>query len=148
MKSPSAPIDPQRFRQVQLVYWLIWGAILGGLLVLYLVFGRRPLPAEVAPEQAVIGLVAFAPLFVSVVIRWLVLPKFTSPLKALPLFVAGLALAEACGILGIFLGGPYRDDFALLGLLGVVQFLPYLLQKLFAPAGSGFRPDADAGPTV
>lgn len=118
---------------------MVWVGILLGLLAIYFVIGRKPLPANMPPAQAVTGLVAFAPLFVSVVIRWLVLPKHTNAMKALPLFVAGLALAEACGILGIFLGGPYRDDFALLGALGVVQYLPFLLRRLFEAPAPGFR---------
>lgn len=139
--------DPARLRQLQLIYWVIWGAILAGLLVIYLVFGRRPLPEEVASRQVLTGLIGFAPLFVSVVIRWLILPKFTDATRALPLFLAGLALAEMCGLLGIFLGGPYRDDFALLGALGIAQYLPYLLPRLFAPPAPGLRspPESRAG---
>lgn len=142
MNTPPTP-DPPRLRQLQLVYWIIWGGVLAGLLVIYLVFGRRPVPEEVAARQALTGLIGFAPLFVSVVIRWLVLPKFTDATRALPLFIAGLALAEMCGLLGIFLGGPYRDDFALLGLLGVVQYLPYLLPRLFTPPATGLRSGAE-----
>jgi hypothetical protein len=120
------------------VWWIIWGAILSALIVIYLFLGRRPVePAAVGkvfPDLA--GLI---PLFVSIVIRWLVLPRYTDATRALPLFVVGLALAEACGILGIFLGGPYRDDLFVLGVLGVLQFAPLFVGKMTRPAGSNFR---------
>jgi len=123
-----------------LVWWIIWSAILTGLVVIYLLLGRGPV------EPAAVGkvfphLVGLLPLFVSIVIRWLVLPRYTDAARALPLFVAGLALAEGCGILGIFLGGPYRDDLFVLGVLGVLQFVPLFLGKTGRPAGGDFRAD-------
>jgi hypothetical protein len=67
-----------------------------------------------------------------------VLPRYTEITRALPVFVVGLALAEACGILGIFLGGPYRDDLFVLAVLGVAQFAPLFAGKMARPAGSNF----------
>lgn len=134
--------DVWRLQTQKLVYWAIWSMILVGLLAAYLVVERVPLPEVVTTEQTLMGLVGFAPLFLSVVIRWLVLPRFSDPVRALPFFIVGVALAEACGLLGVFLGGPYRDDFALLGALGIVQYLPFLLRKLFVPAvAAGLRGD-------
>ena len=80
-------------------------------------------------------------LFVSIVIRWLVLPRATEPNRAIVLFVVGLALAEGCGFLGIFLGGPYRDSLFVLGLLGIIQYAPFYAKKLYDPKGAGFIPN-------
>jgi hypothetical protein len=81
------------------------------------------------------------PLFVSIVIRWLVLPRYDNLKSAFPIFIIGLALAESCGILGIFIGGPFRDDLFVLGVLGVVQFVPLFARRLLEPTGSGFIPN-------
>ncbi len=133
--------DDQKIRARLLVWWVIWGSILAGLVLIYLVLGRgKPLPPPSA-EDPLQGLIGIVPLFVSIVIRWLVLPRATDPKRAFVLFVVGLALAEGCGLLGIFLGGPYRDSLFVLGVLGITQYAPFYAKKLFDPKGSGFIPN-------
>lgn len=123
-----------------LIWWILWSAGLVGLLVIYFVLGRGPI--KPSPDKDVLkNLVGLVPLFVSIVIRWLVLPRFDSLQRALPLYVVGLALAEACGMLGIFLGGAYRDDLFVLGVLGVVQFVPIFARRLQEPKPQGFIPN-------
>ena len=123
-----------------LIWWIIWAAILAGLLVIYFALGRGPI--KPSPDKDVLkNLVGLVPLFVSIVIRWLALPRFDSLQRAFPLYIAGLALAEACGILGIFLGGAYRDDLFLLGVFGVVQFVPIFARQLTKPKEQGFIPN-------
>lgn len=131
--------DPAARRQL-LVMWVIWGTVLAGLVVIYLAFGRDPAQAA-DPRDSLKNLVGVIPLFLSIIIRWLVLPRFESLRRAFPMFIAGLALAEACGVLGIFLGGPYRDDLFVLGVLGVTQFVPLFARRLTAPKGPGFIPN-------
>jgi hypothetical protein len=114
-----------------LVWWVIWAAILNGLIVIYLFLGRGPVPPAVEGEMW-LNLAGLVPLFVSIILRWLVLPRYTEINRALPVYIVGLALAEGCGILGIFLGGPYRDDLFVLGVLGVMQFMPLFAGKLAA----------------
>ena len=129
-------------KQMLLVWWIAWAAVLGGLVVIYLVLGRGPVkPEPVADKEVLKHLVGLVPLFVSVVIRWLVLPRFDSLQRAFPLYIVGLALAEACGILGIFLGGPFRDDLFVLGVLGVTQFVPIFARQLTRPKEQGFIPN-------
>ncbi|HLP24688.1 MAG TPA: hypothetical protein VK477_03345 [Acidobacteriota bacterium] len=131
--------DAQLIRQRLLVWWIIWFALLTGVCVLYFVLGRGPMrPAAANPFHNLVGLV---PLFVSIVIRWLVLPRYTDGQKAFVVFVLGCALAEACSILGIFLGGPYRDDLFLLGALGIAQFVPLYARRLYEPKPQGFIPN-------
>jgi hypothetical protein len=71
----------------------------------------------------------------------LVLPRFSDLKRAFPMFIAGLALAEACGLLGIFLGGVYKDDLFLLGVLGIIQYVPLFAKQYLQPKGSGFIPN-------
>jgi hypothetical protein len=135
--------DAARRRSALRAWWAVWAAILAALGALYLVLGRGPLPApdSLPPEKSLTGLIGVVPLFVSIVIRWLVLPRYREPKGAFVMFVAGLALAEACGILGIFLGGPYRDDLFLLGLLGIGQFVPFFARAYFDPKPVGYIPN-------
>lgn len=133
--------DDRTIKARLLVWWVVWGAILTGLVIIYLFLGRtKPLPPPSA-ENSLQGLVALGPMFVSIVIRWLVLPRATDPNRAFVMFILGIALAEGCGIIGIFSGGPYRDSLFVLGVLGIAQYVPFYAKKLFDPKGSGFIPN-------
>lgn len=134
--------NDQQIKARLLVWWAIWGATAGFLLLLYFVFAYgKPLPANAATSELPRNLAGIVPLFISIVIRWLVLPRYQEEGRALVLFIAGISLAEACGILGLFLGGPYRDSLWFLGLLAVGQYLPFYARKLFDPKGPGFIPN-------
>jgi hypothetical protein len=131
--------DSTEARRRVLVRWFVWGAMLTSLLSIGVAFGflRAPEPAAANP---LLGLVALVPLFVSIVIRWLVLPRVDADGKSgLLMFLVGVALAEGSGLLGVFLGGPYRDDLFILGVLGIVQFAPLFGPRPKAPPGGGFR---------
>ena len=132
--------DPQA-RAKLLVWWIVWGAMLPWILILQLLFKPAPVDPAIRAADLLVQLVGLVPLFLSIIIRWLVLPRSTSLAAAFPLFVAGLVLAEACGLLGIFLGGPYRDALFLLGVLGVTQYVPVFARRLGEPKGSGFIPN-------
>jgi len=133
--------DDRKIKTRLLVWWLIWTATLTGLVMVYLLLAQgKPLPPASA-ENSLQGLIGFVPLFVSIVLRWLVLPRLTEPARAFVFFLTGVALAEACGLLGIFLGGPYRDSLFVLGVLGVTQYVPFYAKKLFDPKGAGFIPN-------
>ena len=133
--------DRQAIKTRLRVWWIVWAAILTGLVLIYAALAHgKPLP-PVSKENPLQGLIGIVPLFVSIVLRWLVLPRATDPNRAFVLFVAGLALAEGCGILGTFLGGPYRDSLFVLGVLGVAQYVPFYAKKLFEPKGAGFIPN-------
>jgi len=125
--------DDARLRAQLMVWWTIWGSILAGLVLVYAVLGRSPLPADAAPRQSLTGMIGIVPLFLSIILRWLVLPRRREPRSAFILFVTGVALAEACGILGIFLGGPYRDELFVLGVLGIAQYVPLFARQLLDP---------------
>ena len=133
--------DAQRARTLLLIWWVIWGSLLMGLGLLYILLGRAPAKTPVTGENPLTGLSGLAPLFISIIIRWLVLPRFSDLQRALPMFVTGLALAEACGLLGIFLGGVYKDDLFLLGVLGITQYVPFFAKQYLEPKPQGFIPN-------
>jgi hypothetical protein len=132
--------DAQRLKGQVMIFWIIWASILAGLIVIYAFLGRGPLKSFVAADLPV-NLSGVVPLFISIVIRWLVLPRCEVLMRAFPVFIVGLALAEACGLMGIFLGGPYRDSLFVLGVLGVTSYVPLFARRLLEPKGSGFIPN-------
>ncbi len=133
--------DAERIRARLLIWWIVWATVLSGLIVIYYALGRVATVSPAPSTNPLLNLIGFVPLFLSVVIRWLVLPRAIGPQGAFVMFVLGLALAEACGFLGIFLGGPYREDFFVLGVLGVTQYVPLYAKKFYEPKGSGFIPN-------
>jgi FtsH-binding integral membrane protein len=125
----SSPSDLPLRAQL-LMWWVIWFGILSSLLGFH--FVMPPIDTGLAPTVAFVGLV---PLTVSAVIRWVVLPKVTDLRVGLVLFLVGLGSAEACGLLGKFTGGENAESLLLLGLLGVVQFMPTFAARQFGPKG-------------
>ena len=136
----NAGPDAERQKVQLMVFWIIWGSILAGLAVIYVFLGRGPVKPIVAADLPV-NLAGVVPLFVSTIIRWLVLPRCSDLRRAFPVYIVGLALAEVCGIMGIFLGGPYRDSLFVLGVLGVTSYVPLFAKRLLEPRGSGFIPN-------
>lgn len=133
------PAEEEALRRRLMVWWIIWLAQLSFLVLIYVLLGRGPMGAAARnPFENLIGLV---PLFVSIVLRWLVLPRYSNGQRALVVFIIGCALAESCALLGLFLGGPYRDDLFLLGALGIAQFAPFYARRLHEPKPEGFIPN-------
>lgn len=133
--------EAQRVKTKLIVWWMIWATILVGLGVIYFVIAQnKPLPPPSSAELFT-NIVGFIPLFLSVIIRWLVLPRYSDPMRAFVMFIVGLSLAEACGLLGIFIGGGYRDALFFLGVLGVLQYAPFYARRFFEPKVSGFIPN-------
>lgn len=133
--------DAQRIKAHVLIWWIFWASYLMGLVALYFIIVRdKPLPPA-SSADLLTSLVGFVPLFLSVVVRWLVLPRYTNPGRALVIFIFGMAMAETCGILAILFGGPYRDALFLLGVLGITQYVPMYARKLYEPKATGFIPN-------
>ena len=137
--NPPAFSESELLRRRLMIWWIIWFMLIGCVTMIYFQLGRGPLkPAAANPFADLVGLV---PLFVSIVVRWLVLPRYRDGQRAFVVFIIGCALAESCAILGIFLGGPYRDDLFLLGVLGIAQFMPFYARGLYEPKPQGFIPN-------
>ncbi len=116
------------------VWWAVWAALMGSVIMLRVVIGPGSGTAS-AP-----ALIALGPLVVAAVARFLVLPRFKTPAKAFPFFVAGLAAAEGAGIIGLFLGGRNADTFIGLSLVMMGLYAPVLvLRRLLGAEANPFR---------
>lgn len=123
--NPPAPKPPVVF-----IWWIIWAAITAGLTALYFTLGQRPSPTH--SDVIVIRYLPLAPLGLAVVVRWLVLPRVAERLRAFSIFIIGLALAESCGILGIFLVPDLAATYYALALFGLIQFAPFFAARYSA----------------
>ncbi len=100
------------------------------LLVLAFVFvGRTARPPIVAGANPLPHLAGLVPIFVAIILRWLVLPRRLAEGRPGLTFLLGVALAFTGGLLGLALGGPFRDILFVIGVLAVVQFAPFFARK-------------------
>jgi hypothetical protein len=107
------------------MWWMIWFALLSGCVAAY--FLLRPESTE--PANSWISYLPFVPLAASVVVRGLLGRKLDRPAAAFPVFIVGLALAEATVFMGIFLVPHWADGYFALGMLGMAQFVPVFLAR-------------------
>lgn len=121
-----------------LIEWIVWSAIATGLIIIYLSAGQRPPSPSTNTTPPAVAFVGLVPLAFSTALRWVLLPRIAEPPKRLTLFILGVAMAEGCGVFGIFLGGPHKDTLFTLSLLGIAQFFPAFLPRL-NPTASPFR---------
>ena len=133
--------DIQRRRAQLKVWWALWASLLASLVLIWWNFGFLRLSGNEPHDNPLLDLVGMVPLFLSIVLRWLVIPRVTEMRRAFVLFIIGMTLAEGCGMIGIFLGGPYRDELFLLGVLGLAQFMPFFARRLVEPKPAGFIPN-------
>jgi len=133
--------DRRRIKSHLMVWWIVWAGILGMVCAVYFIFTKnKPLPPA-ASAELLLNIAGFVPLFVSVIIRWLVLPRYSDPVRAFVVFIIGLSLADACSMFGIFIGGGYRDALFMLGVLGIIQYAPFYARRFFEPKVTGFIPN-------
>jgi hypothetical protein len=99
MNQTSGPQQPQI-----LVAWIIWFSILMGLLMIqFFIGGGIPSGEDQGPPPSSMLMICAGALLASLIVRFLILPSRKTLGQQLPLMVVGLALAEVCGFLGIFL---------------------------------------------
>ncbi len=138
LRAGSAEAQPlsQATPAVQaVVFWAVWFSLTSGVVLLRVFLApaaNRPAaaPAGFGPiEWLCVGLVA-----VSAALRWLVLPRLGTLPAKLPVFIVACALAEACGILSLFLSPSHHRELFVVSLLGLLTLAP-----VFAlPRPSGF----------
>jgi hypothetical protein len=125
-----------------IVWWVVWVANVNGLVVLYFILGGQMDVTESFARGALAsGLGALA---LSCLLRWVVMPRQQDATKALVTFIIGAATAEACGIIGLLLGGQYRFEMFVLGLVGLLQWIPLFAGKFHAHVSNDvrdFRPE-------
>lgn len=115
-----------------MLWWVIWAALLTGVFGMYHFLGGVAAPSRASAPDSSIWLVGLAPVLIAMLIRWLVLPRVETAQAAFPLFVAGMAMAEATCILGIFAFPAQKEGLFILGALGMFQFIPLFARRYFA----------------
>jgi heme/copper-type cytochrome/quinol oxidase subunit 4 len=95
-------------KQHAIIMWVIWLAFLQSVFVVQILIGKGLPEGENAQEPMAlwIWIVCFAPLIVSTVIRWLVIPKIEVKRKQLVALLIGMGLAEVPVYFQLFLMGP------------------------------------------
>ena len=118
-----------------IVFWLIWFAIFNGLFILqFFAAGGIPKGENVGDAPMALIAVAGGLAFVAMLIRFFVIPKMDTMEKLLPAMLIGLALAEAVGIIGMFLVGKEFPETRLAlfvaSVSAVAAFAPIYVQAL------------------
>jgi hypothetical protein len=110
-------------KQPLIVWWILWAAFQSGIFFIYYYLrtpgGRGPSGAESA-----VWLAGAVPMFLSLVVRWVVLPRVQNGQIAFPLFIIGIALAEATCFMGLFIFPAQRLALFILSAAGIFQFIP------------------------
>lgn len=119
---------------IQITAWIIWFAILNGLVMIqFFVGGGIPSGINHGTPPALQQYLPAVPAFLALVVRFLIIPRISAPLKKLPVMIIGLALAEATGILGIFVVGKSYGStqltFLVLSLLAILAMAPVYMKK-------------------
>src|SRR6478609_12061205 len=96
-----------------LVWWTLWAAFQVGIFMIYFFLGKFS-SGGAASAESITWLAAIAPVLFSAVIRWVILPRVAAATAALPLFIAGIALAEVTCFLGIFIFPPHKLELFIL----------------------------------
>ncbi len=120
----------------KMVLWIVWYVLLSGCFIYPFILGNGwPSGANgLGTVPLFTYLLAYGSIFVSLIIRWVILPRFHSFSQVLTSMIIGMALAEAVVFYGLFLVGSEFPEtqmqFYLLGIFGVAQFAPIFAGKL------------------
>ncbi len=112
------------------LWWVMWAALLGGVFVMYVVTGTATAPSDETSPVWMVGLIPFC---VSVVVRWMVLPRFERPEQAFPWFVIALATGEMTCMTGMFAFPAHKVELLALGFLAMLQLAPYFASRYYEP---------------
>lgn len=118
---------------IQITAWIIWFAILNGLVIIqFFIGGGFPTGINNGEPPALQKFLPALPAFLALVVRFLVIPRISTPEKKLPVMIVGLALAEGTGLLGIFLVdkayGSTQLTFFVLSILAILAMAPVYLK--------------------
>lgn len=110
-----------------MVPWVLWGAFMVGVVMMYVFLGNKKAPA---PDDSQQWMVALAPLLISLIIRWNVIPRVTAVTSGLVAMIVGIALAEMVLFLGLFIFPAHQLELFLAALFGIAQHAPVYVAKL------------------
>ena len=119
------------------VWWVLWAAFQIDIFVLYYFLSISGGRTETQAMDSPVWLAGFAPFALSTIVRWLILPRVRNAKIALPLFIIGIAMAEATCFLGIFIFPVHKQELFIWSVVGVFQFIPYFVSRYFKPDDEG-----------
>jgi hypothetical protein len=126
-------MNQQEARAQTMVWWILWAAFQVGIVIIYRTLsGALPQPPT-EPVDSSAWLAGFAPLTISVIIRWFVLPRARTAQSALPVFIIGIAMAESATFFGLYIFPAHRQELFMWSALGIFQFIPYFVSRYFKP---------------
>lgn len=108
-----------------IVWWIIWVAILSAFFGIYGIFSQF---VELPAPGGAVALAGVVPLAFSAACRFMLLPRLLLTAKGFPVFIVGLATAEAGGLIGILLAGEHKVYFAAAALVLLILHAPGLLR--------------------
>jgi amino acid transporter len=131
-KKIKTSMNEQQARAQLTVWWVLWAAFLVGICMVYqtLSVGAPQQPLE--PGGSFTWCAALAPLAISILVRWFVLPGIRVAQTALVFFMIGIAMAESTCFMGIFIFPSHKQELFVGSVLGIFQFLPYYARRYFA----------------
>jgi hypothetical protein len=125
---PEKPATPQ---QQILVMWVIWAAFLVGVCVQYHFLHAKNPPAA---DGSMTWVAAMAPVAVSMILRWNVLPRVKLPQSAMALMIVGVVLAESAAMIGMFVFPAHQLELFGAAFLGILQHAPIYMARLLGPS--------------
>lgn len=125
---------PSQSPPIQLTAWILWFAILTGFLIIQVILGGGlPSGSNDGTPPPLQQYLPAVPAFLALVVRFLVIPRISSPQAKLPVLLVGLALAESTGLLGIFfVEKTYASTqltFFILAILAILAMAPIYLKS-------------------
>jgi hypothetical protein len=116
--------------QQLIIWWVLWAALLSGIFIFYFVLGGTA-GAPNSATSPVVWLAGVVPVMISVLIRWLILPRTHTAQAAVLYFVVGIVMAEATCFLGLFLFPAHKLELFILSVLGIFQFIPFFARRFY-----------------
>ena len=111
-----------------LVWWALWAAFQIGIVFFYYFLGQATTQPQTNPESAA-WLAGFIPFALSAAIRWLILPRINTAQPALTTAILGIAFAEVCCFLGLFIFPPHKRELFGASFIGILQFIPIYARR-------------------
>ena len=113
-----------------IVWWTLWFALLSGVVIQYAILSKNSVTAEPLSLNSPLLLACLAPFTLSMIIRWVLLPRAKNATTALPIYLVGMVMAEATCLLGIFLAPGHQQPLFIASVVGIFQYIPVFAQRL------------------
>lgn len=126
---PSASRRPTPPPAAQaIVFWILWFSMTSGVCIIHYFLGpaSRAKAASDATDAALgpIEVVCIGAVVAAMIVRFLVLPRFDSLQKKLPVFIVAMAMAEGCGVIGTIVARSHQRELFTLSLVALALLAP------------------------